>query len=232
MARILLLTEQPLLATGMEAVLRSADGFELTTVDNLANLLEKIDSATPDILVMDFVAEEYFNAAVSVRNHAPRCPIVLLAYNISVEAAFQALNLGIRGILRTTLSAELILKCLQKVLQGELWFDKNLTAGLLEARRISLTPRESQLVVLVSQGLKNKEIAAALSISEATVRVYLSALFRKTGVRDRYELAIRGLKNLANKQPMASSDTSVPAVLSSPPSRSTPEMFNLLIERS
>jgi len=60
---------------------------------------------------------------------------------------------------------------------------------------VELTPRESQLVSLLVQGLRNKEIGSCLGITEGTVRVYLSKLFIKTGARDRLELAVFGLKN-------------------------------------
>jgi DNA-binding CsgD family transcriptional regulator len=69
---------------------------------------------------------------------------------------------------------------------------------------VSLTKRESQLVSLLSQGLKNKEIASTLTISEGTVKVYLSRLFQKVGVKDRFELALYGLRNLQNMNGEAS----------------------------
>ena len=65
---------------------------------------------------------------------------------------------------------------------------------------MALTQREGQLVSLLSQGLKNKEIATTLMISEGTVKVYLSRLFQKVGVKDRFELALFGLKNLTTGQ--------------------------------
>ena len=105
-----------------------------------------------------------------------------------------------RGILRKTLPTELQVKCLQKVQAGELWFEKALTDSFLCARRVALTQREGQLVSLLSQGLKNKEIATTLMISEGTVKVYLSRLFQKVGVKDRFELALFGLKNLTTGQ--------------------------------
>jgi DNA-binding CsgD family transcriptional regulator len=83
---------------------------------------------------------------------------------------------------------------------GELWFEKALTDSFLCARRVALTQREGQLVTLLSQGLKNKEIATTLMISEGTVKVYLSRLFQKVGVKDRFELALFGLKNLTTGQ--------------------------------
>ena len=110
------------------------------------------------------------------------------------------MGLGVRGILRKTLPTDLQVKCLQKVQAGELWFEKALTDSFLCARRVALTQREGQLVSLLSQGLKNKEIATTLMISEGTVKVYLSRLFQKVGVKDRFELALFGLKNLSTGQ--------------------------------
>ena len=110
------------------------------------------------------------------------------------------MGLGVRGILRKTLPTDLQVKCLQKVQAGELWFEKALTDSFLCARRVALTQREGQLVSLLSQGLKNKEIATTLMISEGTVKVYLSRLFQKVGVKDRFELALFGLKNLTTGQ--------------------------------
>jgi len=126
--------------------------------------------------------------------------IVLWVNSISTELAFQAMGLGVRGILRKTLATDLQVKCLQKVQAGELWFEKALTDSFLCARRVALTQREGQLVSLLSQGLKNKEIATTLMISEGTVKVYLSRLFQKVGVKDRFELALFGLKNLTTGQ--------------------------------
>jgi DNA-binding CsgD family transcriptional regulator len=131
---------------------------------------------------------------------------VLWVRSISTELAYQAMELGVRGVLRKTLAPDLLLKCLTKVCEGELWFDKNLTASFLSAKMVALTKRESQLVALLSQGLKNKEIASTLQISEGTVKVYLSRLFQKVGVKDRFELALYGLRNLQNMTGEAASE--------------------------
>jgi DNA-binding CsgD family transcriptional regulator len=88
------------------------------------------------------------------------------------------------------------------VAEGGLWFEEALKASFTTMRTISLTRRESQLVSLLSQGLKNKEIAATLFISEGTVKVYLSRLFQKLGVKDRFELALFGLKNMPSGEAM------------------------------
>jgi DNA-binding NarL/FixJ family response regulator len=112
------------------------------------------------------------------------------------ELAHQAMALGVRGILRKNLPIDLFLKCLHKVLEGEVWFEKSLTSAFFAAPVVRLSKREGQLVSLLAQGMKNKEIAYQLSLSEGTVKVYLSRLFEKLGVKDRFELALYGLRNL------------------------------------
>ena len=108
---------------------------------------------------------------------------------------------GIHGILKKTVSEQMFLKCLQTVSNGEVWLDRSLTMTLLTTRPIKLAKREGQLIALLAQGLKNKEIATALGVSEGTVKVYLSRLFEKVGAKDRFELALYGLKNMTNMPP-------------------------------
>jgi len=201
MTRVLLYSDEPILAKGLESVLRQIEGFELLPTSNtLSSLMEQISQGTPDLVLMDLTAEITFAVLSDMKHAMNRSRIVLWVNNISTELAFQAMGLGVRGILRKTLPTELQVKCLQKVQSGELWFEKALTDSFLCARRVALTQREGQLVSLLSQGLKNKEIATTLMISEGTVKVYLSRLFQKVGVKDRFELALFGLKNLTTGQ--------------------------------
>jgi DNA-binding NarL/FixJ family response regulator len=177
------------------------ESFELLpSCNTVTSLMEQITQGVPDLVLMDLTPEITF-AVLSEMQHAMQSTkIVLWVNSISTELAFQAMGLGVRGILRKTLATDLQVKCLQKVQAGELWFEKALTDSFLCARRVALTQREGQLVSLLSQGLKNKEIATTLMISEGTVKVYLSRLFQKVGVKDRFELALFGLKNLTTGQ--------------------------------
>ncbi|HWB84076.1 MAG TPA: response regulator transcription factor [Bryobacteraceae bacterium] len=197
MTRILLYSDEPILAKGLESILRQVEGFELLPTCVTVNcLMEQIGHGAADLVLMDLTQEITFGVLSELKHAMASCKIVLWVNSISTELAFQAMGLGVRGILRKTLPTELQVKCLQKVQTGELWFEKALTDSFLCARRVALTQREGQLVSLLSQGLKNKEIASTLMISEGTVKVYLSRLFQKVGVKDRFELALFGLKNL------------------------------------
>ena len=201
MTRILLYSDEPILAKGLESVLRLVEGIELLpSCSTLAGLRDQLDCCAPDVLLLDLTPEVTFAVLSDLKQAMADLKIVLWVNSISTELAFQAMGLGVRGILRKTLLPELQVKCLQKVEAGELWFEKALTDSFLSARRVSLTRREGQLIGLLSQGLKNKEIATGLRISEGTVKVYLSRLFEKVGAKDRFELALFGLKNLSNGQ--------------------------------
>src|SRR5579885_2412389 len=201
MTRILLYSDEPILAKGLESVLRQVEGFELLpTCNTVTGVIEQVAHNAPDLVLLDLTPDITFAVLSELKHAMSSTKIVLWVNSISTELAFQAMGLGVRGILRKTLPTDLQVKCLQKVQAGELWFEKALTDSFLCARRVALTQREGQLVSLLSQGLKNKEIASTLMISEGTVKVYLSRLFQKVGVKDRFELALFGLKNLTTGQ--------------------------------
>jgi DNA-binding NarL/FixJ family response regulator len=199
MTRVALFTDEPILAAGFTSILASAPEFTVTSVcRTAAELVEMAEVSEPELLLIDLTREVNFGVLTELRRRAPNCRIVLWVREISPELAHQAMQAGVRGVLRKVLPSDLLVKCLTRVSEGELWLDKNLTANLLTAKLVPLTRREGQLVSLLSQGLKNKEIANELCISEGTVKVYLSRLFQKVGAKDRFELALYGLRNFHN----------------------------------
>lgn len=196
MARALLLTDEPILAKGFSALLSGVPEFDLVGVCyNPAQLIDSLSLSQPDLLLIDVNAHVTLDLIPQVRQRVSECKIILCVHSISLELAYQTMRLGIHGIFRKTLRTDVMIRCLQKVSEGEFWFEEAITAGVTQARAVQLSKRESELISLLAQGLKNKEIAHALSISEGTIKVYLSRLFRKVGVKDRYELALYGLRN-------------------------------------
>src|SRR5580658_56472 len=197
MANVLLCSDEPILAEGLARILAGSEALKLISYcPGIEGLQAQMGSHQPDLLLVDLTAGITFSVLSGLHEVASHAKIVLWVHAISTELALQAMSLGVRGILRKTLPTETLLRCLTRVNEGELWFEKALTDSIMSARRYSLTRREGQLVSLLSQGLKNKEIATALTVSEGTVKVYLSRLFQKLGVKDRFELALYGLKNL------------------------------------
>lgn len=197
MIRVLLYTDEPVLARGLETVLVPSTGFQLVSVcTNSGALINEVKAQNPGLLLLDMTPDLTFGVLLEAQRQLASARVVLWVRSISTELAYQAIEHGVRGILKKTHSPQVLVKCLQMVSDGGLWFEETLKASFNSMRTISLTRRESQLVSLLSQGLKNKEIAATLFISEGTVKVYLSRLFQKLGVKDRFELALFGLKNM------------------------------------
>jgi DNA-binding NarL/FixJ family response regulator len=197
MASVMLCADQPILAEGLRETLSNVSGLELVNYCSVvADLHEQIKIFQPDILLLEVTSEVTFSVLSGLRTALPALRVVLWVHVIPTELALQSMSLGVRGILRTTLPVETLVRCLMRVSEGELWFEKGLTDAIMTSRSYALTPREGQLVALLTQGLKNKEIAWKLNIAEGTVKVYMSRMFQKLGVKDRLELALYGLKNL------------------------------------
>jgi DNA-binding NarL/FixJ family response regulator len=216
MTRLLLYTDEPIQAKGLQTVLVPSAGFELSAVSrSTMNLIDEVYACNPDVLLMDLTPELNLGVLVELQRHIPSSRIVLWVRAMSTELAYQAIEHGVRGILRKTHPPEVLLKCLQMVADGGLWFEETLKTSFTSMRTVSLTRREGQLVSLLSQGLKNKEIATTLFITEGTVKVYLSRLFHKLNVKDRFELALFGLKNMPAGEALAE----VPLVSTAQPQR-------------
>jgi two-component system nitrate/nitrite response regulator NarL len=204
MTRILLCVGEPTLVTGLEHLLRQVEGFELLpTCCGVTALMESVSNgARPDLVLLDLAPNVTFAVLAELKRATADAKIVLRVNSASTGLACQAMGLGVRGILRKQLPPGLQVKCLQRVVQGELWFEKALTDGPASSRdRVVLTGREGEVVSLLAQGLTNKEIAAELQDSEGAIKVHLSQLLQKAGVKDRFELALFGLKNLAAQPP-------------------------------
>lgn len=197
MVRIVLYSDQPILSKGLETLIAGDPAFEFNgSCSNLAALKQRLANQKPDLAVLDLTVEITAVQLSELQALAPACKLILWSTGISGDFALQALTAGVRGVLRKTLPLEAHRQCLHRVAAGELWFEKTLTDSFRSARRVSLSPREGQLVNMLARGLKNKEISHELGITEGTVKVYLSHLFTKSGTRDRFDLALHGLKNL------------------------------------
>ncbi len=198
MVRIIIYSSQQILARGLESVIDSDPALELTvSCAELAALRLHLANDDADLAVLDVAPDITLAMLHELQNSAPRCKLILWTENIASDFALEALTIGIRGVLRKTLSAEAHLRCLHIVHEGELWLEKSLTDGFRDVRRVKLTLRESQLVSTLVRGLTNKEISYELGITVGTVKVYLSHLFHKSGVKDRFELALQGITNLS-----------------------------------
>lgn len=188
MIRVLLLTDQPILARGFQEIL-SAGGMEVASASDPVG--DVFHPANQELVLLDLTGEFTFETLADTHRRMPGCNLVIRVGPMSRELIFQALEYGVRGILPVRLSPDMLIQSLHRIAKGELVIEVT-DSGFDPAgeKRISFSEREKQVVELLAQGLKNKEIAAAMNLAEGTVKVYLSRLFKKTKVRDRFELMI------------------------------------------
>ncbi|MBZ5593292.1 MAG: response regulator transcription factor [Acidobacteriia bacterium] len=189
MIRVLVLTDQPVLARGFQETL-TAGGIQVVSESDPAG--ETAAEATaPEMVLLDLTGEFTFETLAETHARMPGCNLVIRVGPMSRELIFQALEYGVRGILPVQLSPEMFIRSLQRIANGEVLIEVT-DAGFdtVSDKRVTFSEREKQVVELLAQGLKNKEIAAAMQLAEGTVKVYLSRLFKKTKVRDRFELML------------------------------------------
>ncbi len=196
MAKLLFATEQPLLGAGLEAVLGRCPGCEARRA---ALTPEEWRSAIgewhPQVAVIEWTGVGGWNPVEDLREAAPDCRALMLLRNPSPETLFQVREAGAAGALSVHATPAELLEAVRRAQAGEFVFDHGVEWPR-STRSIRLTRRESDLVALLVQGMKNKEIAATLGLTEGTVKVYLCKLFQKVGAKDRFELALFGLRNL------------------------------------
>jgi two-component system nitrate/nitrite response regulator NarL len=188
MTRVHLLTDQPALARGFQEIL-SASGIEVVSTSDPA--AEALHSGDPELVLLDLTGEFTFETLAETHARMPGCNLVIRVGPMSRELIFQALECGVRGILPARISPDMLIQSLQRIAKGEVVIevtDSGFDPG--GEKRVTFSEREKQVVELLAQGLKNKEIASAMSLAEGTVKVYLSRLFKKTKVRDRFELML------------------------------------------
>ena len=150
--------------------------------------------------------------------HCPKTRVLLLTAVIETSIARKALELGVAGIFHHGHGVNTLIKAIEKVYDGEVWMDRSVIAAALnEIRRGStesdalscpgaseLTPREFEVIGLVCEGLRTRDMAERLFISEKTVRNHLASIFNKLDVTHRLELSV-----LARKHGLAPDTSSV-----------------------
>ena len=193
---------QPIVLEGLAKVLAGSEEFDfIGSAPALRDTFTAVRHSQPDIVLLDHSAglKAVFEFIADVKNVATNCQAVLWVHDLADVDCFRALRCGARGILKKTLPVEVLVDCLRAVARGDVWIEGSPELSPQDADRRPaprLTPREKQIVQQICEGLKNKEIAQALSITAGTVKVHLMHIFEKTGVKDRFELAIQGRRLL------------------------------------
>ncbi|MBI3681858.1 MAG: response regulator transcription factor [Acidobacteria bacterium] len=194
---------QPIVLEGLRRILDGVEDLYLAgTATQAAEALQMIRDSRPQIALLDQSGglKQAFRLLTDSKAASPGTLAVLWVTEMSEVECFRALQLGAHGILKKTLPVASVLECLRAVAKGSVWIEHSVSSqvvGFLSRRQgPQLTPREREIVRCLCRGMRNKEIAGELSITPGTVKVHLMHIFEKTGVKDRFELAVHGRKLL------------------------------------
>src|SRR5450631_4309431 len=206
--RIVIADDHPIVRDGLKKLLLLEDDFDVVgEAGDGREVLEKVRELDPDVLLLDLRMPNLdgLGALQALQQVNQRTRVIILTASEDKNEFVQAMKLGCSGIVLKQTAPDLIVKSIRKVHSGEIWLDSHTTAAVMrqfsspndpgggtgKAReRSPLSTREREIVQLVAQGYKNKEMAEKMFISEQTVKNHLHNIFDKLGVSDRLELAL------------------------------------------
>lgn len=194
MSTVILVSDQPVLLCGLTHVLERS-GFEIAACCEAGELRGSVPPGKRiEVVMLDVTAGLTFGHLTEIHASIPRCPVVLWADTLPLELVFKTLEFGVRGIIKRTSVPDHVSESLRRVASGEMQIGFGAQQQSPTPRKqAALTPREREIVGRLQQGLRNKQIAAEMNITEGTVKIYLFRLFHKMGVRNRLELARCGV---------------------------------------
>jgi len=216
--RIVVADDHPIFRDGLCKLLALEEDFEVVAqAQDGRQVLEVLQQYEPDILLLDLKMPGLDGLGTLQRLQAVKnkTRVIVLTASDDKNEFVQAMRFGTSGIVLKQTATELLIKSIRKVHAGEIWLDSYTTAAVIrqfvaadeappplapaspgrERERSPLSQREREIVALVAQGFKNKEMAEKMFISEQTVKNHLHNIFDKVGVSDRLELALYAIHN-------------------------------------
>ena len=222
--RLIVADDSGVYRDGLANLLSMQRDFQVTgTADTPAAAVDQIREFKPDIVLLGWAPSSQGCQKIfsTITEGKLTTRVIILSDDQAKEDFVEAVRQGCCGIVPKRTSTELLLKSIRKVHAGEFWLDRMTTADVI--RRLAkkgpagggngassrlgvrdqsgaLSTREREIVVLVAQGFKNKEMAERMFISEQTVKNHLHNIFDKLGVSDRLELALYAIHHNLHEQ--------------------------------
>ena len=204
--RILLIDDHAVIRWGLRLLIEDQPGLKVVgEASGRADALALAEREQPDIILLDLSlpGTDGIDLIPELHEAAKEARILVLTGVLDSEAHTRAMRLGAVGVVLKEKAPEVLIKAIVKVHAGEVWLDRVMVANVFNERSRSreaskhnpeaakvatLTGREREVITLVGEGLRNKQIADRLFISEGTVRNHLTTVFSKLEVSDRFEL--------------------------------------------
>ena len=202
-ARIIVADDHPLFREALQQaignIIRDVTFIEADSVDTLEQAASKNEDADLVLLDLDMPGAHGFSALAWLRTQYPILPVVIVSAASDPRVMRSAVEFGASGFIPKSSTLATIAEAVKAILDGEVWLpdvarggdDETRTHDQELAHRIaSLTPQQFRVLMMLADGLLNKQIAAELKVSEATIKAHVTAIFRKMDVRSRTQAAV------------------------------------------
>jgi DNA-binding NarL/FixJ family response regulator len=204
--RLVIADDHPLfrgaLREAVTGLFDSGDIAEAGSFDDISKLLDR--NTDVDLVLLDLAMPGVrgFSGLMYMRAQYPGIPVVIVSGNDDPAVIRRCMDFGASGFIPKTLGVDHMRKAIERVIGGGIWTppDVDLSAkpddasAAILARLASLTPQQVRVLMMLSEGLLNKQIAYELSVSEATVKAHVSAILQKLGVESRTQAVIAASK--------------------------------------
>jgi DNA-binding NarL/FixJ family response regulator len=204
--RLVIADDHPLFRGAMrEAIsglLEKVDIAEAGTFNEVAELLERGSEVDLVLLDLTMPGVRGFSGLLYLRAQYPGVPVIVVSANDDPAAIRRCMEFGASGFIPKTLGIEAMRAAISRILNGGVWTppDVDLSSGsdaetaALMTRMATLTPQQVRVLMMLSEGMLNKQIAYQLGVSEATVKAHVSAILQKLGVESRTQAVIAAAK--------------------------------------
>ncbi len=210
--RILIADDHPLFRDALKHALSGAfETVEILEAGTIEEVTERIEAgAEIDLVLLDLAMPGVrgFSGLLLLRAQYPGVPVVVVSAHEEPAVVHRCLEFGASGFIPKSVNVETIRAAVGEVLAGGVWTPPNLEIDAadeedakLSARLSTLTPQQVRVLMMLSEGLLNKQIAYELSVSEATVKAHVSAILQKLGVESRTQAVIAASRIEAGQWP-------------------------------
>jgi DNA-binding NarL/FixJ family response regulator len=200
--RFIIVDDHPLFRGALSQALRDAfDKAEVLEAGSLDELIERLAAAgETDLILLDLTMPGVHGVSglLYLRAQNPEVPVVIVSASDDAATIRQCLDCGASGFIPKSQPVEKIREAIRRVIGGEVWLPadvdlNNLPSGEsaeLVSRLSTLTPQQVRVLMMLGEGLLNKQIAVKLGVSEATIKAHVSAILQKLGVDSRTQAVI------------------------------------------
>lgn len=207
--RIILADSQAIYRVGIRKIFALEDDIRVVAqADSLETLHTAIARYPTDIVLLEGgLVAGTANAIPEILRISPDVKLIVQAAGSDENHTVELYRRGVRGIISRSITPDLLVRCVRKIAAGETWIDNQSVSWVIEAYRAQaaalvgprnqprLSPKEMAIIVCITQGKRNKEIAFQLGTTEQVIKNYLRKIYDKLGVSDRLELALYCLHN-------------------------------------